>query len=170
MSVRHRTRRPTRAAGNPARRFEIVPILEIEANIPLLRAYRTKNRARFNQWKNYVLQQMKNLLSIVESPQSEETVLIGEELAMTGCKIGQTRLETKKDPTGTVWVRTCVDYWCQDETGTWVPNGTKCASWILFDALGMRLAPHAHEPEVGPFVDRGHDGHGDPPPRNGRRR
>lgn len=164
MSEKTAPRRGPRAAADPARKFDIVPIFEIEANIPLLRAYRQRNRARFNQWKKHVMDEMARFLEIIESSSRDESSLLSGDPALTACKIGQIRLETKKDPTGQVWVRTCIDYWCQNATGGWVPNGTSCGLWTVFEPTGARVVEHAH----GEFVDRAGNGRHDPPPRDGR--
>ena len=40
-------RRRATSRGSSTRQFEIVPIFRVEMNVPLLRAYRTRNPARF---------------------------------------------------------------------------------------------------------------------------
>jgi len=157
------SRRQRRGTGPSPEKFEIVPILRIEMNVPLLRAYRMRNPARFRQWADYIRGRLKMLMRIIEAPQAEEMDIIDRELAMTGCRLGETYVESKKDSTGQVWTRTCAEYWCQNSAGVWEPDGVQCSNWTLFTAVGMQIVEQPNH-----FHSDGGNGHEqfDPPSRN----
>ena len=153
-----------RATPKSTRKFEIVPIFKVEANIPLLRAYRKKNPARFKEWADYVKARLKMMLNMMATVQSEEMgLLVDPELTMTGCKVGRTYSETMKDGSGEIWVRTCMEYWCQNPAGDWQPDGVKCSNWTHLATAGMEIViepEHLHS-----AAGNGHEQF-DPPSRN----